>query len=546
MPHGLVEGAGRDTSARARDAREPRGALLAVVAAAFALRIMAALRAPIIESDGAYYSELARSLLRGDLAVALSPAWPPLVPFAIAALGRIASLFGMPLTPGVLEGSARAVSVLAGTLLLLPLHRLALRLIGRRGAFVAVLFVAFHPRLIQFSGAALTEMPYAACLVAGASALAAGQGAMAGAALGLAYLARPEGALMAAALWLASVAAGRGLPRGARLRPAFLAAFALVAAPYAVFVSLELGHPSLGEKGGYNFWREYRHDYARLFPEPAGLSERVADGPALARGIPPPRVHALGFAAREPGVVLARSARNLGVILASSYPIAVYPALALLALIGVLRLGPAPWWTVLVPAAFLPLVYAPFTVDRRFFVPAIPLIAVLAARGFVTLAAALPSRVRTPALARWTERAALGGLVAGALAYLALGTRPIDDAPEHRAAGLWLARHGTITAAAPAAAGAPYRPIVMSRKPWVAFYAGGLHAELPEGYLAQVLARARDRGVQVLVVDARWAATQRPALAPLLDPARAPAALSLLYRAGGPYPIVLYGLPGPP
>jgi 4-amino-4-deoxy-L-arabinose transferase-like glycosyltransferase len=509
--------------------------------AAFALRAWSALRAPIIESDGVYYAELARALARGDLAAGLSPAWPPLYPVAIAALLRLATLLGHAITPVLLEACARAVSVVAGTLLLLPLHRLALRLLGPRGALVAILFAAFHPRLVQFSGAALTESTFAACLVSGVAALAAGQSALAGAAFGLSYLARPEGLPLGVGCWLAALLAGRGRPWRERRRWAFPAALALVAAPYALFVSLELGHPSLGEKGAYNFWREYRVEYARAYAEPAGLSERVADSPALARGIPPPRVHALGFVAREPRLVIARSARNLGEILASSYPVAVYPLVALLALVGLVRLTPGPWWTVLVPAALFPLLYAPFTVDRRFFVPAIPLVALLAAGGFEALATALAARTRSPGPARRLANGALACLVAGSLLYLALRVRPIDDAPEHRAAGLWLAGHR-----ARARAGSAPGPIVLSRKPWVAFYAGGLVAELPEGELERILDRARSRGGDALVVDARWAAVHRPALAPLLDPARAPATLRPLYRVGGPWPLVLYGFEGRP
>ena len=84
----------------------------------------------------------------------------------------------------------------------------------------------------------------------------------------------------------------------------------------------------------------------------------------------------------------------------------------------------------------------------------------------------------------------------------------------------------------------------MSRKPWVAFYAGGLVAELPAGDVEDVLARARTRRADVLVVDARWAVPQRPALAPLLDPAQAPPGLECIYRAGGRNPVVLYDVRG--
>ena len=80
----------------------------------------------------------------------------------------------------------------------------------------------------------------------------------------------------------------------------------------------------------------------------------------------------------------------------------------------------------------------------------------------------------------------------------------------------------------------------MSRKPWVAFYAGGLVAELPEGGLDSVLARVRRKRADVLVVDERWGVPTRPELAPLLDPGNAPAGFAVLRRIDSPERLVLY------
>ena len=82
----------------------------------------------------------------------------------------------------------------------------------------------------------------------------------------------------------------------------------------------------------------------------------------------------------------------------------------------------------------------------------------------------------------------------------------------------------------------------MSRKTWVAFYAGGFIAELPEGGIDSVLSRARRKRADVLVVDERWAVPNRPELAPLLDPARAPASLRVLKIITTPRRLVLYDL----
>ena len=112
----------------------------------------------------------------------------------------------------------------------------------------------------------------------------------------------------------------------------------------------------------------------------------------------------------------------------------------------------------------------------------------------------------------------------------------IDEAPEHRAAGVWLRHHPDAwrSGGGPAAA-------VMSRKPWVAYYAAAPYAELPEGGLAETSARMQSTSTRVLVIDARWAAPQRPALAPLLD--RASHRAALIFSTDRPHALRLYRVP---
>ena len=52
---------------------------------AAALRLLAAFRNGIIETDGAQYASCAAALLRGDWVHGVSTVWPPLYPLAIAA-----------------------------------------------------------------------------------------------------------------------------------------------------------------------------------------------------------------------------------------------------------------------------------------------------------------------------------------------------------------------------------------------------------------------------------------------------------------------------
>ena len=504
-----------------------------LVAAAVALRVLAAARAQVIESDGAYYASLAAALLRGDLRHALSTVWPPLYPLLIAAAAWVPHALGVVVTPELLERAARGVSMAAGLALLPLVDRLARRLAGDRAALAALAFAAVHPRLVQYSGAALTESLYAALLVGGVLAWTAGHRARAGVALGLATLTRPEG--IAAAALLAAGGALERRARGATPWRGFLPALLLVILPYVAFVTLRTGTPSLGEKGEYNFWRAYKSEYSRVLPAPLGLSERVVDSPELTDRLPRGRVEAARFVLRAPGAVARRTLRNAGVIVASSLPLAIYPAFAMLAVVGALVL---PWRRAWPATGMLPLyilVYAPLAVDRRFFVPVIPFALVLGSAGAMWLGRprAAWAGARLPALGV----ALIVLLVAGHGVYAGLRGRPIDEAPEHRDAGRWLREHPL-----PPGPGTPDpRPeVVMSRKPWVAYYAGALNAELPEGSSAELRERIRSVGADVLVVDDRWAVPRRPALEALRDPRRAPDGMRLLHAWPGPMPLLLY------
>jgi len=197
-----------------------------------------------------------------------------------------------------------------------------------------------------------------------------------------------------------------------------------------------------------------------------------------------------------------------------------YVPIALLALGGIPWLFRPAFRPALAVLIALPPLYALFSDDRRFFVIAVPAVVALAAAALERLAAR-------------SARAALGLAAALALAFgvYDLAHPLTDDAPEHRAAGVWLRS---------AWRGAPgARPVVMSRKSWVAYYANASLSELPEGGVDSVLARAARREVDVLVVDERWAARTRPELRPWLEPGVAPRGWVTVKRIAGPHPLVL-------
>jgi Dolichyl-phosphate-mannose-protein mannosyltransferase len=531
---------------RASDPKQKQ-LLWALVVAALVPRAWLAMRAGIIEHDGAHYAGLAAAICRGDWAHAWSTIWPPLYPALVATTAILGGVRGSA-SPETFESVARLVSVIAGALSLIPLASISRRALGNSAAWIPVALAASHPRLIQYSASALTEATFTLFLLIAIERVMAAErepgpatDAVAGVAFGLAYLARPEGVLIAGAVWLTRVLVAplrRGRQRSGvplRLQPWLLVGLLLTMLPYLMWTRGQLGHFSLGEKGGYNLWRVHRVAYDARFGEPAGLSERVFESPELASTSPPGQVEMGKFVAAEPLTVVQTTLGQLARIVFSSIPAAIYLPWLLPALVGLPLLFRRELWPLAVVLISVPLLYAPFSVDRRFFVPLIPFLLVPATGGLLTIGEWNGGRRAT--------LLAVGLLCAYGLAYASF--RPLmDSAPEHRAAGEWLrAEWPSLESGVPedSVAAAPVRrPVVMSRKTWVAHYAGGLIAELPDGGLDSLRARIARKQADVLVVDERWAVASRPWLAPLLDPAKAPSGARLLWRTDSTQALVLY------
>ena len=165
--------------------------LLLLIGITFALRLYAVLMAQGIANDSVAYGFAARDFLKGHFMKGLSSPAPPFYPFLI-------SLFQMDTTS--VEMTGRSLSLVIGTLTIIPLFYLVKEAIGPKEAIFSALFYSFHPYLVTYSGMFLTETTYWGLLIlsvyffwTGLRRGKLGRMALAGSFLGLAYLTRPEG-----------------------------------------------------------------------------------------------------------------------------------------------------------------------------------------------------------------------------------------------------------------------------------------------------------------------------------------------------------------
>ncbi len=527
-------------------------ALALMTLAGALLRVPGYLSHPVVLTEGTTYVTIARNLLAGHGYVgilgAVEPFAPPLYPLLIA---LVAALNGDAL------GSARLISLLAGAALIPAAYLLATWLFDRRAGLWTALLAAGAPLLIEYSSLEWSETLYALLLVLGLAwgwrAVQSGQGRaalIAGLCLGLAYLTRIEGALA-----LALVAVWLGLRRWAAPRPsagrdgralgrqmvALLCAFALVAAPYVLWLSLTLDRVAFESKSSLNFVIAGRMAQGQSYVDAAyGLDadgrpygvflERTAQlNQPQALDMPP-----LWSAGRLRQLVdgLRRVRQETQLYLVSP----VFLATMAVGIIGALAFvgrrdpssspsgaerAPARASTLylgsflglaLLTVAMVPLVYT------RYLFPLWPLLAAWAGKGLACvesgpgLARAIPPRVRT-VLAVAVAAALLLSLPRAST----VSSRCAVDGDQQRA-GAWLAQQ------------APGRSLrILSVHSQIPFYAGGIHVPMPNGSPAQVLNYADAARVDVIITSPRKLAA-RPGLQAWQEGAALPPPWQAVYR----------------
>jgi hypothetical protein len=265
--------------------------MLVLAALAVALRALIWHRAAVLMNDGPVFLDLAQRFAAGEWRAALSHAFHPLYPLAIAATHAV--------LPVGWETAAVTVSALSGGAACAFLYDFLRRAFDPGVAGVGALLLVVHPYAAPFSADVQSEGLYMALFLGAVAwtwrtleAPRLATGAVAGLLGGLAYLTRPEGlgvllvggallgglALRGRRSWRAAVAGGAGLGLVA----------ALVAAPYVLFLEQAAGELRLtGKKSAVEIMTLKTRDRMAL--------EGRRSSPTPAAAPPPPQEESLAL-----------------------------------------------------------------------------------------------------------------------------------------------------------------------------------------------------------------------------------------------------------
>jgi len=388
------------------DRIEPdRTRIVLLACGAFVLRLLLRLLWPhyVPTGDAITYALIAQSLFTNYGLPELLFYFPPVFPFLMATANLL-------LRDVVVPG--QIVSILTGSLLVIPTYRLAQVLFAsRRAALVAGVLVVVNPLLLGHSLTGLSESTHALFLLLG---LYAGWRAFAlpsvsrallfGAFMALAFLTRGEASInFICSLLFLSVFISRTTPLRQRLAlsTAALLVFLLLALPYLIYLRQTCGQWILSGKTTYNILRAEAMDKAPSYLDGVRTSMQktyavASDGRLILYSMPQRTLP--GFLIAHPARTAYRFTRNLGEELRR------IPATGWV-LLGLATIGLATslrWRENVLPSAYLVLQVLPLLITLavirlhpagipygRFWVPYVPLlllyVGVLADRAFSEL-----------------------------------------------------------------------------------------------------------------------------------------------------------------
>ena len=511
--------------------------LLLIVLLAIVLRVCWIVRqTAVIENEGAEYAQIAQNLVAGKGYVGLwnvpEVMFPPLYPILIAAFSLATRDFDL---------AARLVSLTIGTCLVLPVFFIALRMYGRRVAFISASMIAFHPLLIALSGSVYSEVVFLTVLMGGVywgteslrleKATKVRNSILCGMCLGLAYLTRPEGialpVLVCVAIILVALFEQKGPKTAAVACLLVLTSFAVVATPYVAFLSYHTGRFRVEGKSDIVFSITQRMNSGMNYLEAThGISRDLTDeGPGLKEGVfltgtshPESLRDSIRYA-------LEATKRNISPLYNTVFNGRPFgsPILIGLVIVGLFR---EAWsrqrliqegFLLLVLCFFVALVLQVHGLQFRYAFPVLPFLILWAAKGMEELSKWVKTTTISAGFgslggAKRIENAVRWALGIAVLALAVAGTRDVGEFeqanPRHlsvKQAGLWLRGY------------APGPKRIMDLGAVIPYYASGSLVDLPYTDSATALRYVARKKPDFIVLNGQWSVQARPYLAEWIE-----------------------------
>lgn len=434
-----------------------------------------------------------------------------------------------------LEFSGQIVSVISGSLLVIPIFYLAKKMYTRQAGILCAIFVVVCPPLIfgstEVRVASLYTLLLWAAVAIGWKALRSHSlfwSALTGLMLALCYLTRAEAImllpiflLLYLLLFKLKVGLSSSIAKSIASKSVLLiAAFALVSSPFWVFLYGQTGKWTLSTRGPYTFIGYYggnwEKDNFELAANPEAAQSEWLDQGGL-----------LNFVMSNRRKILARWGHNVVSIWSGQDK-------------QVQLLGIPPWalrggliflilfvsfafirfiWTRHVAAKHIylliiassSLIYFFFAIDWRYFYPYIPFFLIGLAQIAIMIRnwAKKNSAYGNRTLAKIAAYFPIGALLLGMSGYSGvLIGKKIDYAPyEYKIMGQWMKENINDIE----------NKTVMSRKIGVPFYAGAKHEPIYYGEYPELIIYAGSRRVDYLVIDQWTIPRTRPQFSFLLE-----------------------------
>lgn len=452
--------------------------------AAFLLRFVLLWRLEhVISPDGVAYVELGQNLIRGNFHQGLSTYFPPLYPLLVG----FSSLFF-----GDAEFAGRMVSVVAGSLLVIPAYALINNWYGERTARLGACLIALHPVLVYYSTVLLTESIYTllfTCgVLAGWSALSGGRArthALAGALFGACYLLKPEAAGFLLLLLIPILCAKLFRPSvsykiSVRNTLLLWAGFLLLALPYLIYLRSETGAWTISGKFAGHLWQGTRAVGESQLPAATLMPDLTTAAVQLTKALRS-EFELFNLIFPTPFIIFA----GLGLFRSRWTSARGHRELYLASFIAATLVG-----------------YAVTLPNIRFLVPLLPLLLCWVAKGIIEFEEWTIETLRRPGRTnRFFPRARkllvpfiITGLLLSMLplfVYLVRGDKWSDYYGQKHAA-LWIKEQKPEST-----------PVIMSTVQVASFYARGRHVPLFEEDYSTLIARARREHVDYIIINER-------------------------------------------